>query len=444
MKDCCKHTKKDNKCRRKSDKKTFKLPRKFSKKKCRNPKGFTMRSSCAPYKDCFNKKQTKKAKKKMRGGKRNKKVIYFALGCFWGIEQKFSKMKGVITTSVGYMGGHEDKPTYEKVCSGNTGHAETVKIVYDPDIIGLKDLLREFKKIFKKKTKNTKDQYRPAIFYEKMADLPVITAQIEGIEVKKDTKFFLAETYHQKYSEKNTKIQTENLEEFKRICLNNKNKAEKKGNGKYYGLEYRGKKKKKGIYKCALCKNNLYSSEHIFNPNSGWPAFFDTIDGYKTSEVVFHDKLTKELKCMKCGIHLGHRFNRKDTVTGIHDCLNSVCLYFSENQEGGKKEFLYNPDDPKKSFDVYIDKNPKDTIPIKYKTLDDVKDTIKKLERLYKNNKYPHKRIWQVAMIMKVRLEVIKKKKTKQYNLSKKYYDFLKQRTKIKGEKERKKLKFKI
>ena len=108
-----------------------------------------------------------------------------------------------------------------------------------------------------------------------------------------------------------------------------------------------------------------------------------------------------------------------------------------------KKEFLFNPDNPKKSFDVYIDKNPKDTIPIKYKTLDDVKDTIKKLERLYKNNKYPHKRISQVAMIMMVRLRVINDK-DKRFKLSKKYFEFLKNRTKLKEEKERKKLIFKI
>ena len=67
-----------------------------------------------------------------------------------------------------------------------------------------------------------------------------------------------------------------------------------------------------------------------------------------------------------------------------------------------KKQFLYNPNDPSKSFDVYIDKNPKDTIPIKYTTVKDVKDTIKKLERLYKTKKYPHKRIWQVGMIMRM------------------------------------------
>ena len=108
-----------------------------------------------------------------------------------------------------------------------------------------------------------------------------------------------------------------------------------------------------------------------------------------------------------------------------------------------KKEFLFNPDNPKKSFDVYIDKNPKDTIPIKYKTLDDVKNTIKKLERLYKNNKYPHKRISQVAMIMMVRLRVINNKDNR-FKLSKKYFEFLKNRTKLKEEKDRKKLIFKI
>jgi len=92
---------------------------------------------------------------------------------------------------------------------------------------------------------------------------------------------------------------------------------------------------------------------------------------------------------------------------------------------------LYNPNDPKKSFDVYINKNPKDTIPIKYTTVDDVIHTINKLERLYKNKKYPHKRIWQVGMIMKVRLEVLKDKKPEQYALSEKYFEFLGNRTKL-------------
>jgi len=78
---------------------------------------------------------------------------------------------------------------------------------------------------------------------------------------------------------------------------------------------------------------------------------------------------------------------------------------------------------------VYIDKNPKDTIPIKYTTLEDVKNTIDKLEKLYKNKKYTHKRIWQVGMIMYLRLKVLKDKKPKQYALANKYFTFLGKRT---------------
>ena len=118
-----------------------------------------------------------------------------------------------------------------------------------------------------------------------------------------------------------------------------------------------------------------------------------------------------------------------------------------------KSKFLYNPNNPKKSFDVYVDKNPDDTISIKYSTVKDISNTIKKLERLYKSGKRPHKRIWQVGMIMKVRLEAMKKhKKTKypnakkvneRFKLAKKYFDFLGKRTKLKTKKARKELTFK-
>ena len=117
-----------------------------------------------------------------------------------------------------------------------------------------------------------------------------------------------------------------------------------------------------------------------------------------------------------------------------------------------KKRFLYNPNNPKKSFDVYIDKDPSDTIPIKYTTVSDIENTIRKLEQLYKNGKYPHKRIWQVGMIMKVRLEAIKKHKntkypnaknvTKRFDLANKYFKFLGERTKIESFSKRKKITF--
>jgi hypothetical protein len=118
-----------------------------------------------------------------------------------------------------------------------------------------------------------------------------------------------------------------------------------------------------------------------------------------------------------------------------------------------KKQFLYNPDNPKKSFDVYIDKNPSDTISVKYKTVDDLKLTIKKLEKLFKSKKYSHKRIWQVGMILKVRLEAMYKHRRKypnakyiyrRFKLAERYFKFLSKRTKKKTFLERKKMIFTI
>jgi len=119
--------------------------------------------------------------------------------------------------------------------------------------------------------------------------------------------------------------------------------------------------------------------------------------------------------------------------------------YIKKPKDYSKKysKYKYNSGSKSKSFDVYIDKNPKDTINIKYKTLNDVKKTIKKLERLYKTKKYSHKRIWQVGMIMYVRLRALKNKKT-QTKLAKKYFNFLKKRTKQKTFKLRKKMKFNL
>lgn len=105
------------------------------------------------------------------------------------------------------------------------------------------------------------------------------------------------------------------------------------------------------------------------------------------------------------------------------------------------KNFLFNPNNPDKSFNVYIDKNPKNTIPIKYTTITDVKNTIRTLEKLYKSKKYSHKRIWQVGMILYVRLNVIKKIKPLQYNLALKYFNFLKYRTSLPND-QRYKIKF--
>jgi hypothetical protein len=114
--------------------------------------------------------------------------------------------------------------------------------------------------------------------------------------------------------------------------------------------------------------------------------------------------------------------------------FNTLNTYTRKLTKGGRRT-------RKQPFNVYIDANPADTIPIKYTTVEDVKNTIIKLEKLYKAKKYPHKRIWQVGMIMKVRLEVLKKIKPEQYKLSLRYFKFLGKRTKL-DESERYSLKF--
>ncbi len=111
-----------------------------------------------------------------------------------------------------------------------------------------------------------------------------------------------------------------------------------------------------------------------------------------------------------------------------------------------KKEFFFNPKNPKKSFDIYKDKNPQDTVPIKYSSKKEVQDTVKKIEKLYKQGKIDHRRAVQIAMILMLRTRIIAEKNPAidkgRSKLAKSYFEFLKERTKKKEEKERKKLKF--
>lgn len=167
-------------------------------------------------------------------------------------------------------------------------------------------------------------------------------------------------------------------------------------------------------------------------------------------------KNNKTKKCIRKQdgkiFNLPRRFTKKQCINPRGFSMRSSCSpYKFCKQFGGTKKrklrekrnrFLFNPNNPEKSFDVYVDKNPNDTIPIKYTTYEDVVHTIQKLENLYKQGKYSHKRIWQVGMILMVRLRVLKSKKPKQFRLANKYFKFLGKRTKIKSEKERKKMIF--
>ena len=563
MKSCCGSTSSDNNCKRK-DGKTFSLPRKFSKGKCKNPSGFTMRSSCAPYKYCSkggkrsknrsnkssNKKNTKKRvllpklrpinnknvkhKYKLsdpqnkrilaidegihdeakKTGKTLKKAAISKKGRF-NILRIYRKNKRPqeckrITSDMKYMDKKYGLGKTTNICkrnktSGNLsgGVARGVR------------LQQKYEKMYNEKNKkdNTNDD----------SDSDFEDAEEYEYDDDDDDEFHDALEEHRREEEIDLLSDSDSDDEFydasvnldipnirevvqkkpvkvylkfdKNLCQNLPSKC-KALNIKYYDLtlvlEFNGANFKvvdfldtenKNFYdnsgwtlKRSFNWQNINSKEDLNNLLNNFffksevgnilsniyenhPVeiiknifmfkvghhnkviildFNDIMESYMTSNIL-PDILYPIITVTKCSLEDSNKSNKCIDKSICDKCVTNYV------QEGsGKKSFLYNPDNPKKSFDVYIDKNPKDTIPIKYKTLDDVKSTIKKLERLYKNGKYPHKRIWQVGMIMKVRLESLKSKKQQQYKLANKYFKHLSKRSKIKNENDRKKFVFKL
>ena len=144
-------------------------------------------------------------------------IAVLALGCFWGPEIKFSKIDGIIKTEVGYCGGNSSITTYKEVCTGNTNHAEVVKLDFDEKIITYEKILKIFFQIHDPTTLNSQGpdfgtQYRSEIFYlndnQKMIAEKVLNEVNERLSRKVVTKISLlknycpAEEYHQKYLEK--------------------------------------------------------------------------------------------------------------------------------------------------------------------------------------------------------------------------------------------------
>jgi peptide-methionine (S)-S-oxide reductase len=143
----------------------------------------------------------------------------FAAGCFWGVEAAFRQIKGVLSTAVGYEGGSVTNPTYKDVCSGTTGHAETVQVEYDPLQVSYDDLLNVFWENHDPTTLNRQgpdvgEQYRSAIFYHTPEQMAAALASKQRLEksnrfrkpivtqIVPAAKFYRAEEYHQQYLEK--------------------------------------------------------------------------------------------------------------------------------------------------------------------------------------------------------------------------------------------------
>ena len=147
------------------------------------------------------------------------KIATFAAGCFWGVELQFSKLPGVVTTAVGYMGGDNTHPTYQDVCRGDTNHAEVVQLAFNPEVISYEALLKAFWAVhnptpFNRQGPDVGTQYRSAIFYhddeqKTLAELSKTQLDNSGVlpdkivtKIVPAETFWSAEEYHQKYLEK--------------------------------------------------------------------------------------------------------------------------------------------------------------------------------------------------------------------------------------------------
>jgi len=150
------------------------------------------------------------------------RIAIFGMGCFWGVERKFWKLPGVFTTAAGYSGGTKANPTYREVCSHTTGHAEVVRVVYDPAKVSFEDLLRVFWENHDPTQGNRQgndvgSQYRSAVFHTDDAQRAAAEASRDAYqkrlsaagygkittEISPAKEFWMAEEYHQQYLHKN-------------------------------------------------------------------------------------------------------------------------------------------------------------------------------------------------------------------------------------------------
>lgn len=146
------------------------------------------------------------------------KTIYLAGGCFWGVQKYMDQFDGIAETVVGYANGNTDSPVYEDVKAGKTGHAETVKVDYDENVISLEELLKKYYIVIDPTSLNKQGgdigiSYRTGIYYTDPAELEVINQVTDGIraknkkpvvvEIEELKNFWPAEEYHQKYLDKN-------------------------------------------------------------------------------------------------------------------------------------------------------------------------------------------------------------------------------------------------
>lgn len=301
------------------------------------------------------------------------KTIYLAGGCFWGVEKYFSLMPGVKETKVGYANGSTASPTYEEVCSGKTGHAETVKVVFDPEELSLPFLLERYYSIIDPVSVNKQGndrgiQYRTGIYYADEKDKPVIETSLKrlqqhfrqplAIEVQPLRQFSRAEKYHQRYLDKNPGgychippakfreasqarenepvYRKKSDEELRRVltreqfAVTRNNATEPPFRNEYFNND------RPGIYVDVTTGEPLFLSTDKFDSGCGWPSFSRPIkeELIQEKQDFSHGMRRTEVRSKTGDAHLGHVFtDGPKEQGGLRYCINSASLKFIPEQD---------------------------------------------------------------------------------------------------------------
>lgn len=292
------------------------------------------------------------------------KEIWLAGGCFWGTEEYISRISGVITTATGYANGNIAFPSYEQVCSGATGFAETIYVAYEPTSISLVFLLEVYYQSINPLSLNQQgsdigSQYRTGIYYTDPDDVGIIEKSIEQLEQKLKEKvaiehqelmnFYLAETYHQRYLQKNPHGYCHISPELfsyadtaKEYTLPNQETLQKNLTPIQYQVTQENATEapftneydtefRQGIYVDITTGEPLFLSSDKYNSGCGWPAFSKPITENLITE--FFDTscghIRTEVRSTLGNAHLGHVFDDGPKKSGgLRYCINSASLRF--------------------------------------------------------------------------------------------------------------------